>query len=183
MLPYVINLLLSLKAQNCSLGLMLRGNETPILNSVLREMRNEEYFEYSPLMLPGPENDPFAASNVEFVSSSVKVAKFKARVDYTGEPVTGCFAWMLENVASIADKHAIPVNAAIRKVIFVLGDHDFESPDESDAALVHLNKFGLAQIYCPSFNKSFWAGMKCYRDQQGWNFPLDDLCPLNTYVR
>ena len=181
MLQYMLKLLLTLKSQNCSIGLMLRGNETPILTSTFELLRHKQ-FEYTPFMLQdGRLADSYVPTELSFLLSYVYLINYKGPMSYQGETVTDCFVLMMENVLTTKDKQAILRNSASRKLIIIVGEHFF-SDDYSPTPIIHLNSFGYMKVYCPTLNRTFWAG---------YFFPLEeftmdleiDFCPIMSYAR
>lgn len=183
MLQHILNLIYSLRDQNCSIGMMLNANDTPILSSTFKTVRKND-LQFLPIMLPDAmTEDVFIITQLTLMVSHFILAKYSSVVNQRSDPVIECFVLMMENVDLIAEKHDIALRAANKKYILIVGEFDFQRYDDSNVPILHLNNFGHIQIYCQTFNNRFWPGKKYYLEEFLWNFTPDELCPIKSYIR
>lgn len=182
MIKYILNLLSMLSNQNCSVGMILHRNETPVLSSTFEEVKSG-YFENVPMMLSEPSvPDGFTSILLSFVAAFVYIANFMGHINYQGNLGTECFVQMVDNINFIRGRNFILSSTAKKKFVILVGDHDhdFNYPGTSELPLIHLNKFGLIQTYCPTFHDKFWRGNQFYLDK----FDLESFrCPTSSYIR
>ena len=163
---------------------MLGGNQTPILNQTFELLKGES-FEYTPKMLPNMlESDSQVLTHLGFLKSFVYQVNYKGPMSYWGKIVSNCIVWMMENVGETADKQAILRNMARKKLLIIVGEHDFAPRIEnfSPTPIINVNKFGHIRVYCSSLELKFWTS-QLFKFE---DFILDlesDYCPVKSYVR
>ena len=90
--------------------------------------------------------------------------------------------WMVENVQYIHAKQNILMNTAKEKFVVVVGEHDFEVGGRSPVPAVHVNKFGFARVFCPTFDEKFLLWDASSIDRLNFNHAME-MCPVKTYIR
>ena len=148
---HILTLLSSLRTQNCTIGMSLRGNETPVLSSTFEAVKRNPNFDDVPLFLPQTKNErgPVKAATILTYISQLYV--YVHGFEGLGHlSISQCMLLLLENVAQVKGKTSMLMEAATKNFLIIVGDHDFRLEDESKVPIIHLNQHGLIQIYCPA---------------------------------
>lgn len=183
MISQILTLLLSLRAQNCSVGMMIGNvNKTPILRSTFNMMNNENSEVFS-IMLPESKTINLNTNTLLALSASyLYIGEFTGPMSKLDATITDCFVLMMENVLTFENTHSILMKTGGKKLIVVVGHHNFNKVDTSDVPIAHINKFGHTQIYCPTFNYKFWKG-KMVRAENSQLDMSTEVCPIHSYIR
>ena len=180
---HLLDIIYHFQSQNCSIGLMIRSNETPILNSAFELMKNEVKSELTPIMFTNMESyEKQTYTALALLTAFIYLTNYVGHFSYMGEVATDCFIWMLENPDNVGYNQPILMNSATKKLAIVVGSLTFSDKSESHVPIAHINQFGHVRMYCPTFNGRFWTSELFYAHQLDYEFAIN-LCSIKSYIR
>ena len=164
---------------------MIRNDSTtPILKLTLEILNFDKLNVFPIMLLDASKADSNTNTLLALTFSSVYLVEFKGAISSLEGTVTECFVLMMENVPTFENRHDILVKTARKKLIVVIGMHYLNTVgDSSNVPIVHIDKFGYAQIYCPTFDFKFWKGQLTHVNQFKVDLLLTNVCPVQLYIR